>query len=115
MAAESAKKTGRPSKYQSAYAEQAEKLCRLGATDKQLADFFDVSEVTLNAWKQEHPVFLKSLKAGKDYLDANVEQSLYHRAIGYEHPEVHITNYQGEITQTALTKKYAPDTTRSSG
>ena len=34
----------RPTKYQEAYAEQARKLCLLGYTDAELADFFEVSE-----------------------------------------------------------------------
>lgn len=32
---------GRPSSYQPEYAEQARKLCLLGATDQEIADFFD--------------------------------------------------------------------------
>lgn len=32
---------GRPTKYKPEYAEQASKLCALGATDAQLADFFE--------------------------------------------------------------------------
>ena len=75
-------KAGRPTRYKSEYALQAEKLCKLGATDVQLSDFFGVSEVTINAWKKAHPIFLKSLKAGKDFNDDDVEQSLYKRAIG---------------------------------
>jgi len=44
-------KEGRPTKYLSEYNEQVEKLCKLGATDKQLADFFNVTEKTINNWK----------------------------------------------------------------
>ena len=61
---------GRPSQYKAEYCEQAYKLCLLGATDVQLADFFGVSEQTLNTWKQKHPKFLESLRAGKDEADA---------------------------------------------
>lgn len=105
------KKPGRPSSYKPEFASQAEKLCKLGATDRQLADFFGVSEQTINAWKIAHPAFLESLKAGKEQADAAVADRLYQRAMGYEHPEVHITNYQGEITMTPITKIYPPDTT----
>ena len=34
------KPMGRPPKYKPEFAEQAEKLCALGATDADLADFF---------------------------------------------------------------------------
>jgi hypothetical protein len=29
--------------------------------------------------------------------------------MGYSHPDVHVSNYQGEITVTPLVKHYAPD------
>lgn len=35
-------KTGRPSKYDKAFPDQARKLCLLGATDIEIADFFEV-------------------------------------------------------------------------
>lgn len=53
------------------YKEQARKLCRLGATDVQLADFFGVTEKTLNNWKNKYPGFLQSLKEGKEIADAS--------------------------------------------
>lgn len=102
---------GRPSKYKPEYSEQAYKLCLLGATDIQLADFFGVSEQTLNTWKTKHPEFLESLKDGKDKADSVIAESLFHRAKGYSHPDTHISNYQGEITVTQITKHYPPDAT----
>lgn len=104
----------RPSSYRPEYAEQAYKLCLLGATDAKMADFFCVSEVTINAWKLAHPDFLKSITRGKDIADAEIAEALYHRAKGYSHPEVHVSNYQGEITLTQLTKHYPPDTPAAS-
>lgn len=52
----------RPTKYQEAYAEQARKLCLLGYTDAELADFFEVSESTINKWKIDYPKFSESIK-----------------------------------------------------
>jgi hypothetical protein len=71
---------GRPTLYREEYTEQALKLCRLGATDRELADFFDVSEQTINAWKDAHPEFLESLKDGKAKADAEVADKLFRRA-----------------------------------
>lgn len=102
---------GRPSKYQEAYAEQARKLCLLGATDKELADFFNTSEQTINAWKDAHPEFLESVKRGKTQADADVADRLYQRAMGFEHPEVDIRVVAGAIVQTPIRKIYAPDPT----
>lgn len=105
------KKVGRPSSYKPEYAEQGRKLCLLGSTDAEMGEFFEVDESTINRWKQEHTEFCESIKSGKVQADAEISSKLYHRAKGYEHPDVHISNYQGEITITDITKHYAPDTT----
>lgn len=102
----------RPSKYKEEYAEQAYKLCLLGATDKDMADFFDVDEATINRWKESQQAFCESIKRGKTLADATVAQKLYHRAIGYEHKELITASFQGQITDTMeVTKHYAPDPT----
>ena len=71
------KPIGRPTEYKPEYDEQAYNYCLLGATDKQLATFFDVSEQTINAWKHKHPSFLESLRRGKEIADARVAQALF--------------------------------------
>lgn len=104
-------KGGRPSSYKEEFASQAEMLCRLGATDKELAAFFKVAVSTLNLWKKRHPEFSESLKQGKMLSDAEVADKLFRRATGYSHPDVHISNYQGVVTITPITKHYPPDPT----
>lgn len=101
---------GRPTLYQAAYAEQARRLALLGQTDVEMAAFFGVSEATFHRWKHSHRDFCESIKEGKADADAKVAAALYQRAVGYSHSDVHISNYQGEITVTPLTKHYPPDT-----
>lgn len=102
----------RPSKYKEEFAEQAYKLCLLGATDKQLADFFGIDEATLNRWKDKYTEFCESLKAGKDQADAVIAQSLYHRAKGYSHNAVKFFANNGIVTDQAdYIEHYPPDTT----
>jgi hypothetical protein len=101
----------RPSKYKPEFAEQAAKLCALGATDAQLADFFSVSVSTVNLWKTEHPEFSESIKVPKAQADERVEQSLYRRALGYEHDEVDIRVIDSQVVQTPIRKHYPPDST----
>lgn len=74
---------GRPTDFQPEFIKQAEKLCALGATDEEVADFFEVSVRTIYRWKHDHEEFCQALKIGKDAADTRVEMSLYHRAIGY--------------------------------
>ena len=83
----------------------------LGATDKELADFFETTEQTINNWKHDFPEFFESIKKGKEQADSNVADRLYQRAMGYEHDDVHIANYQGEAIITPIRKYYPPDTT----
>lgn len=81
---------GRPTDYRDEYAAQAEKLCALGATDQDIADFFEVDVRTIYRWKHAHDAFCQALKIGKDVADDRVERSLYHRAVGYERDAVKI-------------------------
>lgn len=103
-------KRGRPSDYKRLYAKQARKLCLLGATDMELADFFECGVPTLYRWQAQHPEFQKAIKLGKTAPDTRVERSLYQRAVGYSHPDTHISNFQGQITVTPIVKHYPPDT-----
>lgn len=101
---------GRPTKYDPAFVELAYKYCLLGAVDKELAEFFGVSEATLNNWKKEHPKFLESLKEGRENADTNVARSLYQRACGYSHKEDQIFQYKGQPVVVPTIKHYPPDT-----
>lgn len=101
----------RPSKYQPEYAAQAQKLCDLGATDEDLADFFKVSIRTIANWKSEFPEFLQALKSGKETADDRVERSLYQRAVGYTHDAVHFSSFQGVVTETPYRNHCPPDVT----
>lgn len=100
----------RPSKYKEEYIEQAKKLCSLGATDIQIADFFEINVATLYRWKNEHSEFCDALKVSKEIADNQVERSLFARANGYEHDEVDIRVISGEVVQTPIRKFYPPDT-----
>ncbi|HEY6019853.1 MAG TPA: helix-turn-helix domain-containing protein [Candidatus Paceibacterota bacterium] len=102
---------GRPSKYKAEYVQSAAKLCRLGATDRDIADFFEVNEATLHRWKLAHPEFSESLKRSKDELDAQVERSLYQRATGYSHRSEKVFQFQGAIVRAETVEHYAPDPT----
>lgn len=104
-------KGGRPTKFKDEYCEQAEKLCKLGAKDSELADFFDVEESTINNWKKDYPEFLESIKAGKDLADANVADRLYQRAMGFEHDSEEIKVADGEVIRVPIRKIYPPDST----
>lgn len=101
--------TGRPTDYKPEYARQAAKACEMGATDKDLAEFFDVCEATINNWKKDHPSFLESLKS-KDVANKRVERALYEKATGYSHNEDKVFNDNGTPLVVPTIKHYPPDT-----
>lgn len=100
----------RPSKYKAEFAKQAEKLCQLGATDQDLADFFEVTTRTIDNWKVQHEPFFQALSTAKSGYDDQVERALAMRAIGYSHPDTDIRVIDGQIVQTEIIKHYPPDT-----
>lgn len=102
---------GRPSSYKPAFVKQAEKLCFLGATDVEIADFFEISISTLKKWKAAHPEFVASLKLGKEAADERVERSLYHKATGYTYDAVKILQYEGNPVIVSYREHVPPDTT----
>lgn len=105
------KKRGRPTAYKKEYAEQARKLCLLGHTDSELAQYFEVSESTINKWKLDHSEFSESIKKGKEFADGNVADRLYQRAMGYVAPDIDVRVIENKIVETPLEKYYPPDTT----
>lgn len=102
---------GRPSGFQPEFVSQATKLCALGATDAELAAFFEVSARTIYRWISEYPDFCQALKVAKSEADSRVERSLYHRAVGYEHDAVKIMAVAGEVVKVPYTEHVPPDTT----
>lgn len=93
-------------------------MCALGATDADLSKYFQVSESTLNLWKQHHPEFSESIKKAKEDADNIIEKSLFQRAKGFVHDDVDIRAVSlgkdagggSEIKITPLKKIYPPDT-----
>lgn len=92
-------RTGRPTVYDAAYhPPHAYKFCLLGCTDADLARSFEISENLIHTWMNTYPQFNDSIRSGRDQADAEVAQSLFHRAKGYSHPaekiSVHKVSYK---------------------
>lgn len=101
---------GRPTKYLPEYDKQVVKLCKLGATDKEIADFFEVCEATLNNWKLSEPTFLESIRKGKIVADMQVVNALHKKACGYDQKVDKIFQFQGEPVIVPTIEHIAPDT-----
>jgi hypothetical protein len=76
---------GQRTKYKPEYVDQAKKLCGMGATDAEIAHFFNVSVPTLSSWAVIHEDFGAALQEGGAVADERVKRSLYERAVGYSY------------------------------
>lgn len=75
-----------------------------------MAEAFEVTEQTLNNWKLKHPKFFESIKRGKTPADAQVAQSLYHRACGITRKAVKIFQHEGQSYEHEFEEYIPPDT-----
>jgi len=103
---------GRPPDYRDEFVIQAQKLAHLGATDMEIADFFEVNVKTIYQWKHTHLEFGNALKVGKETADERVKRSLYMRAIGFEHDAVKVAfDKDGNPLYAPYREYVVPDTT----
>src|ERR1700740_431179 len=82
--------------YDPAFADQARHLCRLGATDEELAEHFEVCVRTIYRWRNAHEAFARAVISGKEHADTRVERSLYSRAVGCSVDRVKIFTHAGD-------------------
>lgn len=99
---------GRPTKFRPEYVEQAVRLCKIGATEPDIALFFGVSPTTITTWKYEHEAFNKALKRGKSVADEAVKQSLFRMATGYSYDSEKILQYEGEVIRVPTVEFVPP-------
>jgi len=100
---------GRPSLYKPEYADIAHNYCLLGATNDELADFFEVSARTLDDWLKVYPDFAQAVRNGRDAADASIARRLYQRAMGYDYDTQKIFVYRGEAVKVDHTVHLPPD------
>lgn len=96
---------GRPTKYNAAYCKTAKQLSKLGATEREIAEFLQIAESTLRLWMHVHPKFSAAVKLGGRPADKRAEQSLFRRATGYSYDAEEIYLIDEVIETPAPTKK----------
>lgn len=90
---------------------EARKLAQLGAIEREIADFLEVSPKTIWDWKYNYPEFREALQLGKDEADERVVKALYNRAIGYsfDSEKVHFDK-DGLVSRADIVEHVPPDT-----
>lgn len=69
------------------YADIAARMKATGATDKDLAFYFDTSTDRIRQWRKEHPEFSRACKAGRDMTKQYLLKKGMMAAAGYEYTE----------------------------
>jgi len=104
---------GRPTVYKPEFVEQARAMCKLGATDVDLAEFFGVNVSTVVRWQSTHKDFCAAVKISKNHADDKIARSLYQKAKGYSYDAVKIFMPAGaeEPVIVPYVEHVPPDTT----
>jgi len=82
--------------YKPEFVDQARQMCRLGATDEELAEHFEVCVRTIYRWRNTHEAFAEAVVVGKEHADARVERALYSRAVGCSVERTKVFKHAGD-------------------
>lgn len=101
---------GRPTTYRPEYVAIARAMCKLGATDADLAAEFDCTTQTIYNWSARHKEFFDAIHEGKESWDARIERSLAQRAAGYSYSATKIMQHSGVPVVVEYMEHVPPDT-----
>ena len=101
---------GRPTAYRREFCDLALNYCLLGATNPELAGFFDVAPRTIDNWIASHPAFAEAVQEGRVVADARVARCLYERAVGWRGTVERTVLHEGEERTLKNVVQYPPDT-----
>lgn len=104
------------SKWRPEMEEQVYRLALLGATNKQIADFYGLPERTIERWNSVNDTFHAAMQRGKMEADMKVAAALFRKATGYSYRETtNITRRNKEtgeleiVRQEIVEKHHSPD------
>jgi hypothetical protein len=101
---------GQPTLYKPDYCTQAHNYCLLGATNEDLAAFFEVTRRTIDNWIAAHLDFATAVRSGRVAADARVARCLYERAVGFEQKVERTVLHQGKEWVLKNVVNHPPDT-----
>ena len=87
----------------------ARKLCEIGATNAELADFFNVPISKILMWQSNYSEFSEACKVGNDQANARVERSLYERAVGTSREVEKVLQGKGNPLIVRYREQVSPD------
>lgn len=105
---------GRPHSYEpDRHPKVVASLAAQGYTDEEMASLIGISHDTFYRWCNEHKEFSEAKKRAKREIDLEIENSLFKRAKGYNHPEEKIfyDSRNGKVVRAETEKHIPPDPT----
>jgi len=103
------------------FIDQTKRLAMLRMDNDEIAAFYEVQPDTFKTWISKYPPLKQALIDGRVNVNAEVAESMYKTANGYEHPDVKVffdkdagldpeTGVDLRIVTVPITKHYTPDT-----
>lgn len=77
----------------------------------EIAKALNIGRRTLYDWIEKDSDLKDAIELQDEANIDFAESKLFERINGYEHDDIHITNYLGNITKTEIIKHYPPDPT----
>ena len=103
------RRVGAPSLKDHLNLRQLRQLVLSGMNDHKIAEFYGISRSAFIKWKARDLELLHKVDVWKEQADERVEKSLFHRAIGYDHPEDRVFCEKGKVTVVPMMKHLPPD------
>lgn len=83
-------------------------LGQLGATDLEIANFFDTDTQQVHRWRSD-PEARAAMDSGKEIANERVAKALYHRAVGYSFRAEKIFQSDGQVIRVPYVEHIPPD------
>lgn len=106
------REVGRPCKYEShvePYLEDIFEWLKKGYTDISICEQLGISQDSWIKYKEQYSDLSELYARARAHRNALVMNKMFEKAIGYEHDDLFIAQYQGQIVEKPIKKYYPPD------
>lgn len=103
---------GRPCKYAThvePYLDKIFEWLKTGYTDCSIAEQLGIHQNTWMRYRDKYSILGELYTRARTHRNALVMNKMYEKATGYEHPDLFIAQYQGEVVEKEIKKYYPPD------
>lgn len=91
------------------YLDEIFEWLKKGYTDCSICEQLGLHQNTWIRYREENTELSDLYARARAHRNALVMNKMYEKAIGYEHPDLFIAQYQGEVVEKEIKKYYPPD------